>query len=114
MGLDNLCDFLIRCIDHPDAAGSVFLAAEPEPRSSAELIEELSRAMHGRARVWKCPTKLLETGAYLIGCSTALRRLGAEMRVDSSKATRLLEWHPIVPFEREIRQTVNAYLNSAN
>lgn len=114
VGLDNLCDLLIRCIGHPAASGCLFLASEPEPRSSAELIEAFSRVMHGRARVWRCPMRLLAAGAQLIGRSTELRKLSAELQVDSSEALRLLQWRPTVPFEREICQMVNTYVNAAS
>jgi nucleoside-diphosphate-sugar epimerase len=114
IGLDNLCDLLIHCISHPGAAGSLFLAAEPEPRSTAELVEVISRAMHGSARVWKCPAWLLSAGAALIGREGELRKMNVELQVDAGKAMRILEWRPPVPFEHEIYETVKAYVNTGH
>src|SRR5207302_3038937 len=66
IGVDNLCDLLLSCIVHPRAGGEVFLAAEPESRSVAELLEAMAAAMGHRNQVWRCPPRLLTLIATVI------------------------------------------------
>ena len=45
VGLDNLVDLLIRCVDHPAAAGQTFLVSDGQDLSTPELIRQLADAM---------------------------------------------------------------------
>ena len=45
VGLDNLVDLIITCIDHPAAANQTFLVSDNEDLSTPCLIRRLSRAM---------------------------------------------------------------------
>lgn len=41
----NLCDLLIRAIDHPDAAGEIFLASDGYDVSTHELVSVLAKSV---------------------------------------------------------------------
>ena len=45
IGMDNLVDLLIRCIDHPEASGKTFLASDGEDLSTPELIKLIASSM---------------------------------------------------------------------
>jgi nucleoside-diphosphate-sugar epimerase len=107
VGLDNLCDLLCQCVEHPGASGQVFLAAEPELRSTAELLEALSMAMGFEHRIWRWPGTLLAAGAALAGKRSEFAKLRSALEVDASKASSTLGWRPRVAFQDEIRATVN-------
>lgn len=44
----NLCDLLIRAIDHPDAAGEIFLASDGYDVSTHELVSVLAKSVRRR------------------------------------------------------------------
>jgi nucleoside-diphosphate-sugar epimerase len=112
IGRDNLCDFLEACAIHPRAAGEVFLAAEPERRSTAELLNTIATAMGYRNRVWWCPLPLLGLAARAVGKRPELAKLAAALEVDSSKAIRVLGWTPRVRFDEGIAETVAWFMGT--
>ena len=92
--VDNLADLLVRCVDHPGAAGEAFLAADAEAVSTAELLR-LMAAASGR-RAWLVPgnASLLRMAGRAGGASGAVERLVGSLAVDATKAHRRLDWRP--------------------
>lgn len=112
IGVRNLCQLLVACVEHPGAAGQLFLAAEPERRSTASLVSALSIRIPGAGKVWKCPASLLAFACALVGKSTEFRKIAGTFEVDASKAAHLLDWHPAVTFDAEMDRTVAWFLRS--
>src|SRR5688572_30432183 len=112
IGLDNLCTLLVACLDTPRAAGELLLAAEPERRSTAELLETIAAAMGHRHQLWRCPMPLLMVAAAAVGKVVELKKLSAALEVDPSKAMQVLGWRPHVAFADGVRATVDAFLSS--
>ncbi len=102
LGLSNLVDILVRCVDHPAAAGETFLIADGEDLSTPELIHRLARALGCPARLWPCPVSLMRLAARALGKHGAIERLCGSLTVDSQKARRLLSWSPAVPMNMEL------------
>jgi nucleoside-diphosphate-sugar epimerase len=50
IGLDNLVDLLIRCVDHPEAAGQTILVSDGEDVSTPDLLRYMAGAMGRTAR----------------------------------------------------------------
>ncbi|QLF94497.1 SDR family oxidoreductase [Pseudomonas sp. ABC1] len=94
VGIDNLVDLIIRCIDHPAAANQVFLAGDGEDLSTSELLRGVGLAMGKPARLIPVPAGLLHFGATLLGKGAIAQRLLGSLQVDISKACELLEWKP--------------------
>jgi nucleoside-diphosphate-sugar epimerase len=113
IGLENLSQLLIACIEHSDAVGQLFLAAEPEGTSTADLVEAMRRRVPGAGGIWKCPLPLLSLAARLAGKRAEFRKIAGSFEVDSSKATRVLGWRASVPFDEEMDRTVASFLRSA-
>ena len=55
VGLDNLVDLIVTCIEHPGAANQVFLAGDGEDMSTAELLKRLGMALGRPARLLPVP-----------------------------------------------------------
>ena len=70
VGLDNLVDLIITCIEHPSAANQVFLAGDGQDLSTTELLRLASKAAGVRSRLVPLPISLLSFGAKLIGEET--------------------------------------------
>lgn len=75
VGIDNLADLIIRCIDHPAAANQVFLAGDGEDLSTTELLRAVGKAMGKPARLIPVPAGLLQFGATLLGKKAMAQRL---------------------------------------
>jgi nucleoside-diphosphate-sugar epimerase len=103
---DNLCDLLLTCVEHPGAANEVFLAAEPERRSTAELAEAISSAMGFRHQIFRLPEPILSAAATLLTVRPELEKMRSELQLDARKAQSRLGWRPRVTFEEEIGATV--------
>ncbi|WP_084166539.1 UDP-glucose 4-epimerase family protein [Stutzerimonas azotifigens] len=104
VGIDNLVDLLIRCIDHPAAANQVFLAGDGEDLSTTELLRGVAKAMGKPARLTPIPAGLLELGATLLGKKAMAQRLLGSLQVDISKTCELLDWKPPYTVEEGLRR----------
>jgi len=94
VGIDNLIDLIIRCIDHPAAANQVFLAGDGEDFSTTELLCGVGEAMGKPARLIPVPAGMLQFGATLLGKKAMAQRLLGSLQVDISKTCELLDWKP--------------------
>lgn len=94
VGIDNLKDLIIRCIDHPAAANQVFMAGDGQDLSTTELLQNVAAAMGKSARLFPVPMSVLQLGALVLGKRALSRRLLGSLQVDIGKARELLDWHP--------------------
>lgn len=104
VGIDNLVDLIIRCIDHPAAANQVFLAGDGEDLSTTELLRGVARAMGKPARLIPVPAGLLQLGATLLGKKAMAQRLLGSLQVDISKTCEVLDWKPPYTVEEGLRR----------
>lgn len=104
VGIDNLVDLIIRCIDHPAAANQVFLAGDGEDLSTTELLRGVGKAMGKPARLIAVPAGMLQFGATLLGKKAMAQRLLGSLQVDISKTCELLNWKPPYTVEEGLRR----------
>jgi len=104
VGVDNLVDLIIRCIDHPAAANQVFLAGDGEDLSTTELLRGVGKAMGKSARLIPVPAGMLEFGAALLGKMAMAQQLLGSLQVDISKTCELLDWKPPYTVEEGLRR----------
>jgi nucleoside-diphosphate-sugar epimerase len=114
LGITNLCDLLLRCVNNPSAANQLFLAADPRPISTKQFIVALSDLMHRRTRLVRVPTRLLKTMGACVGKLTEVNRLVESLEVDSSKARTILGWQPNPDPGSDMQDMVRAYLCTEN
>jgi nucleoside-diphosphate-sugar epimerase len=110
IGLDNLCDLILRCVESPQAAGEVFLAAEPERHSTAEFFRCVAFAMGHRHQIWRWPSPLLRAAASIAGRQRDLHKLSSALEVNPAKAMNALGWRPNVSFCDGIAAMVEWFL----
>jgi nucleoside-diphosphate-sugar epimerase len=99
VALDNLVDFIITCINHPNAANQTFLVSDGQDLSTTELVRGMAKAAGVPARLLPVPVWALQAGASLLGKGDAVQRLCGNLLVDISKARNLLSWVPPVSLE---------------
>ena len=104
IGLDNLVDLVIRCIDHPAAANQMLLAGDGEDISTTELLRGVAKAMGRPARLIPVPVTWLKLAATLIGKKATAEKLLGSLQVDISKTRELLGWEPPVTVEEGLKR----------
>ncbi|RRU75201.1 SDR family oxidoreductase [Stutzerimonas xanthomarina] len=104
VGIDNLVDLIICCIDHPRAANQVFLVGDDEDVSTSELLRGLCKAMARPDRLIPIPAGFLQFGATLLGKKAVAQRLLGSLQVDISKTCELLDWKPPYTVEEGLRR----------
>nr|WP_312971301.1 SDR family oxidoreductase [Pseudomonas sp.] len=104
VGIDNLVDLIIRCIDHPAAANQVLLAGDGEDLSTSELLRGVGRAMGKPARLIPWPAGLLQLGSTLLGKRAMAQRLLGSLQVDIRETCELLDWQPPYTVEEGLQR----------
>jgi nucleoside-diphosphate-sugar epimerase len=106
VALDNLVDFIVTCITHPQAANQTFLVSDGQAMSTTELVRGMAQAAGVPARLLPVPVWALQAGASLLGKGDAVQRLCGNLQVDMSKARSLLGWVPPVSVEEGLRRAM--------
>lgn len=106
VALDNLVDFIVTCISHPQAANQIFLVSDGHDLSTTELVRGMAQAIGVPARMLPVPVWALQAGATLLGKDDAVQRLCGNLQVDISKALNLLGWVPPMSVEEGLRRVV--------
>lgn len=104
VGIDNLVDLIIRCVDHPAAANQVFLAGDDEDLSTTELLRCVAKAMGRPVRLLPVPAGVLQFGATVLNKKAMAQRLLGSLQVDISKTCELLGWKPPYTVEEGLRR----------
>jgi len=112
VAIGNLVDLLVTCIDHPAAAGQVFLASDADDVSTTRLLECLGQALGRQPRLLPVPQWLLIAGASLLGKQAVAKRVLGSLQVDISKNRELLGWTPPVSLHKAMRQTADHFLDN--
>jgi nucleoside-diphosphate-sugar epimerase len=107
IGIDNLVDFLITCIDHPLAANETFLVSDGRDLSVPELVCELANAMGVKAHLLNIPVSALQFFATFMGKRDAVNRLCENLQMDIDKARQLLAWTPPVSIDEGLKRAVH-------
>lgn len=107
VGLDNLCDLISRCVDHPAASGQTFMVSDGEDLSTTELLRRTAYALGVKPRLINVPQSLLEFGANLFGQEDLAQRLFGSLQVDISKTKELLNWTPPISVDEGLLRAVS-------
>ena len=106
IGVENLIDLIIKCIDHPKASGKTFLASDGEDLSTPELIKLIASSMEKKANLFPFPISILKFFASVFGRREEINRLVGSLRIDNSYTKEILNWTPPVSVEEGIRRMV--------
>jgi nucleoside-diphosphate-sugar epimerase len=112
VGLDNLIDLIICCIEHPKAGGKTFLVSDGEDLSTTDLIRKLSKFMNKSPRLFQFPQLIIQLTARLVGKSLEVKRLLGSLRIDNSYAREILGWSPVLSLDESLAKTVRWYLKN--
>jgi nucleoside-diphosphate-sugar epimerase len=107
VGLDNLCDLIVRCVDHPAAVGKTFMVSDDEDLSTTELLKRTSAAMGIKPKLINIPQHVLELSAYFFAQKELAQRLCGSLQVDISTTKDLLNWKPPISVDEGLLRAVS-------
>lgn len=110
--LDNLVDFVVTCINHPQAANQVFLASDGEDISLNQLLRALGRALGRPARLLAIAPAMLRLIARVAGRRDLAERLLGSLQVDISKNQQVLGWRPPYTLQQGLDVTARSFLET--
>jgi nucleoside-diphosphate-sugar epimerase len=106
IGIDNLVDVLVRCIEHPNAAGKTFLVSDGEDLSTSELINLIASGMNRSIILFRLPRALLKFFGFILMRQGQIDRLIGSLQIDNSYVRKILNWTPPVSIEEGIRKMI--------
>lgn len=109
VGLDNLVDLIMTCIDHPAAANQTFFVSDGEDLSTTELLRRVGQALGKPARLFPAPVIFLQPVAAMLGKRALAQRLFGSLQVDIAKTRSLLDWSPPVSVDEGLRRTARRF-----
>lgn len=107
--LGNLIDAIVLCLEHPAAAGKIYLLADNESVSTPDLIRAIAGAMAEPALLLPFPPVLLRAAGTVLGKPGEVARLLRSLRVDNSRIKRELGWQPRCDMAAGLRKTAEWY-----
>jgi UDP-glucose 4-epimerase len=106
----NLCDLICVLLRHERPMSGVFMVADGEDVSTAELVRRLANIMNRPARLFALPPGVLRALAALTGRSAEVNRLCDTLAVDISQTRARLGWAPPLSLEAGLGRTVRWYM----
>ncbi|WP_440698172.1 NAD-dependent epimerase/dehydratase family protein [Candidatus Pelagibacter sp. HIMB1709] len=106
IGIDNLIDFVVHCIDNHNASGKTFLISDDKDLSTPDLIKQTASVMGCKAKLFPFPVSLLKFFGYILGRKSEIERITGSLQVDSSYARKILNWSPPISVEEGIRRMI--------
>jgi UDP-glucose 4-epimerase len=94
VALANLVDLIEICLNHPNAAGQVFLVSDGEDLSTSDLLHRTARAIGVPSRLFSVPSPLLAVAARALGLRDLWLRLSNTLQVDTTATRERLGWRP--------------------
>lgn len=109
--ISNLCDLILLCINQPEAAGRILLAADQEDMSTPQLVRTIAETLNQNAILFPCPQSFLLGLGRLLGRKGEVRRLVNNLQIDISHTRQVLNWAPRVSLSSGIRETVTWFVD---
>ncbi|OQK18751.1 hypothetical protein AU255_10795 [Methyloprofundus sedimenti] len=110
VAMDNLLNFIMLCITHPKAANETFLISDREDVSTTQLLQKILKALHKKTLLLPVPVSWMSFAAVLLGKQDVAYRLFTSLLIDSSKATDLLGWEPVITMDKQLQKMADSYI----
>ena len=111
--LGNLIDVIRRCIDHPGAAGKIFLVSDNDDVSTPELIRRMAAALHRTPFLLPVPPSWMRFTSVFLAKRAAIDRLLGSLYVDPSLVQQAINWAPPYTMQEGLAATADWYLQSS-
>lgn len=104
ISVNNLVDFLGVCIEHPDAAGKVFLVSDDDDISTTELLRCIVFESGNKSYLIPIKVSFLRIIAGMVGKSKLVDKLSSNLQIDMTYTKNVLGWKPPLSFKEGIRR----------
>ena len=94
VSVENLADFIVRCLGMIDGLCNTFHVADARPVSKAELLRYVADGLQMRARLFPMPISLLEVLCRVIGRADIAARLLNSLEFETEDSFAALDWRP--------------------
>lgn len=94
IGLDNLVDLLVKCINHPKAVNQTFLAGDGVALSTAELVKKISISLGRKNKFIKLPIFIFYLFSIFLGKKKIIQQLLGNLEIDIEHTNKILDWAP--------------------
>jgi nucleoside-diphosphate-sugar epimerase len=108
VAIDNLVDFIVTCVTHKNAANEVLLVSDREDLSTTQILKKIAKAFNKKIFLLSVPVGLMIFVAGLLGRKSDAIRLFSSLRIDSSKAKKLLDWDPKITMDEQLSKIAKA------
>jgi nucleoside-diphosphate-sugar epimerase len=109
VSIGNLVDLIMCCIDHPRAAGEIFLVSDGCDLSTTQFMIKLRDGVNRGTKIFPCPVGPLSLFLKALGKAELSRQLFSSLQVDIQKNQQLLGWIPRADVESSIRDTAEYF-----
>jgi nucleoside-diphosphate-sugar epimerase len=111
--VENLCDIIRLCIDHPAAANQIYVVKDHDD-SIGGLIIRLAQACGSTPWLFKVSPRLLLWMEKIPGLQDTLHRLTRSLLVDDSKIIQQLAWSAPINTDLAMRRTSEWFMNRSS
>ncbi len=104
----NFSHLVERILQHPNSHNQTFVAQDPEPVSTKQLVSYISEAVSKQCICLPIPEKLGRFLFSLIGKKEVWKRLAGSLYVDDSFTRKMLDWHPPYSTRESIQEVIHS------
>ena len=90
----NLVDLIQLCIEHPKAAGQVFLASDDHDLSTSEMVALMAKVQGKKNFALPVPVWCFKLAGKLLNKSDVIDRLTGSLQLDITHTKNTLDWKP--------------------
>lgn len=113
VGIRNLADFMIKCLNDPGVPGRTFLVSDDEAISTPELILILAKLMGRKPRLLSVPPALVKMGLDILGKRNVYDGLCLSLQIDTQPLRDCIGWRPPVTLRDGLAETVTWFTQNA-
>ncbi|MEL4245549.1 NAD-dependent epimerase/dehydratase family protein [Shewanella xiamenensis] len=100
ISVENLSDFIAKCLEHPKAANQIFCISDGIDISIREFTNSIATGLDKKLIQLPVPVGFMLFVARLVGKSAMAEQLLGNLQIDSSNAKELLGWTPPYTMEQ--------------
>lgn len=112
IGIDNLVDIIISCINRPNLSGKILLVSDGEDISLVDLVKKLSKFLKKPLILFSVPNWLFRLIVSLIYKKDNYLKFFSSAKVDISYTRKILQWSPKFTMDMQLKKMVNWYLKN--
>lgn len=107
--IGNLTNALVICATHPNAAGKTYLVSDQADVSTPHLVKFIAQSLGKPSMIVNIPLGFMRLAASLLRKQGVYDRLVQSLRLDSSRISEELDWHPPFTVNEGIKATIHWY-----